>query len=386
MQRIDYILFGYRMVEFSPLVRDRLVNALLRIGVNTTIHFDSFLYIRESDVARIRYLVKPLKLTVSIPLGLPGALHRFSRRYSCICVMLICSFFVLFSSSLVWDVRVVGNLSVPDYVVKEALADCGLAVGDFWWSFNKRDVETDLLQRLPSVGWISINRRGTVAYAEVVETEPPVISPPATVGANNIVAAFNGVIEEITVECGSAVVKVGDVVKKGDVLISGVVETSEGIRLSSAEGTVLAKVSADLTVNVPRSSTVTVNSQPRLSEIRVSFFDISLIFLNLGRQNDYPCDIIQSNNNFILFNKYVMPIGLVRTYSVYKSEENVVYTDRELVDLASRRMKNEIIHTLSGSELLKLRTDGDLSEQGYTMRSYVVFITDIGLKQEIKTD
>ena len=57
--------------------------------------------------------------------------------------------------------------------------------------------------------------------------------------------------------------------------------------------------------------------------------------------------------------------------------ENGVYTDDQLVDIASERLMSLIALRLENADLIKLRTNGAFTDNGYNMNTEILFICDV---------
>ena len=92
----------------------------------------------------------------------------------------------------------------------------------------------------PDIAWIWVDIKGTRAFVEVKErTEKPDIVPDGE--PCNIVADCDGIIENTVILKGKTVVSEGDIVKKGDLLVSGVDDTNyTGPIMYHADGEVYA--------------------------------------------------------------------------------------------------------------------------------------------------
>nr|WP_277998954.1 sporulation protein YqfD [Moorella sulfitireducens] len=154
----------------------------------------------------------------------------FSRRLRGRQVLVLGSFFFLlaiyFLSTFIWIVEVKPgcgplHLVTPDQVLAAAGAE-GLKPGARKKDLDTRALELALERRLPQVAWIGISFHGTRAEITVVEkanipgTEAP--DRPAS-----IIAAKDGVIKDILVIDGEGRVKAGDTVRRGQILISGLI-------------------------------------------------------------------------------------------------------------------------------------------------------------------
>ncbi|MCL6590572.1 MAG: sporulation protein YqfD [Firmicutes bacterium] len=84
---------------------------------------------------------------------------------------------------------------------------------------RKNFIERSAIIGTPNAVWLAITIRGVVAEVKVT----PRRSPPVKIGAGDIIAGRSGIITRLVVVRGVPVVKEGDSVARGDLLISGVV-------------------------------------------------------------------------------------------------------------------------------------------------------------------
>lgn len=123
-------------------------------------------------------------------------------------------------SSFLWLVQVSGNNKVDRNKILMTAAIHGIYPGAAKWNFSRTEVEEAMLRDLSGLSYIECDIRGVKANIKVVEKILPdhEITEPC-----HIVAAQEGVVEEVLVLEGQANVKPGTVVAKGDILISGIV-------------------------------------------------------------------------------------------------------------------------------------------------------------------
>lgn len=195
--------------------------------------------------------------------GLPDFLGRFRTRYAFLVglVLALCAVSVL--SRFVLTVQVSGNEEVPSAVILSQLRQLGVRPGVYGPGLNRRQLAQELLVRLDGLSWAALNLYGT--RLEVVVREP--IKVPERVdesGYFDIVAEADGIITHIEPELGDALVKDGDVVARGDVLISGNVAMEPPMYSDAptryyqthARGRVWARTWRLLTAAIPVEATV----------------------------------------------------------------------------------------------------------------------------------
>ena len=104
--------------------------------------------------------------------GLPRLLRRGLRRPGLLIGGILGLALYLWAGNRFWDIRVSGNEALSDAAVKESLAQAGLAVGSTIRGFEADVLENQVLLLDDRLAWLSVNRKGTVAYVEVREAAP----------------------------------------------------------------------------------------------------------------------------------------------------------------------------------------------------------------------
>lgn len=136
--------------------------------------------------------------------------------------------------------EVQGNTTIPSERILRILEDEGIGFGTSTKSINVNELKNSVLAKIPELGFLTVNTEGPIATVVVRQREEkPVVKE--NLGPANVVAAKGGIVEEITVTGGCAQVKAGDVVTRGQVLISGVTNLEKTLLLTRGEGEVTAR-------------------------------------------------------------------------------------------------------------------------------------------------
>ncbi len=104
------------------------------------------------------------------------------------------------------------------------------------WLFSlatPTDIQRQLLNEVPELLWTGVNLQGTSLHLEAVEKTIVEELPPGE--PRNLVATKKGVITNMYVSKGRAMVSVNDYVVPGKVLVSGNLNTEEGENNTDAE-------------------------------------------------------------------------------------------------------------------------------------------------------
>ena len=387
MVKIEFALFGYRRITVNAENVSLLSSILLRAGIPSIINSDGHIIIRERDFEKTKDLLSGrMDFAYSEPLGAYGAWKKCRYKAAMLISFVVTSLLVCLLSGVIWDIRVEGNSNVTDAEIILELNEYGFEVGQLWSSVNKSEVEASLLDSNDKLSWININRRGCVAYVKVIESDNKEEVKENRLKHSNIIADLDCVIEEITVKSGTPNVKVGDTVKKGDLLVIGVLPEASGGGLCAAEATVIGRVSDSVSVKIGREEEKNAYSDRKIYSITLKIFKFSLNIFKLYGNLTNECDIIENEVAYSLFGRYKLPLSVRTVYYTEKQSEPVVYSDEKLVEIATKRLHSLMADKLLSADLIRLRTSGEFTEEGYYLRSDIVYLTEVGEKVEILLD
>lgn len=202
------------------------------------------LRIKIGDFAKLRTLLWDYQIQAQIlnRHGAPFSVKKLARRLF-LALGLVMAFLVLFYlSNFVWFIEVTGHNSLDLQDFTTTVQDLGLNVGMRRSKVDRAKLEHAILEKYPLLVWTQVRVKGVKVEIQVVEQELTELeSVPSEPG--HIYASLSGVISEILVLKGRAVVEKGATVLEGDQLISGEYYDSQGKKqFGAAQGIVRAKV------------------------------------------------------------------------------------------------------------------------------------------------
>jgi len=155
--------------------------------------------------------------------GLPFLLHRYRKRKL---LMGGVAFFVLglfILSSFVWRIEIVGNETIAHDTVMAFLEEQGLYIGAPKFRLSDRSLQQSLRNNFVEISWADVHTRGTRTIVRLAEALPPQEVLNRQTPAH-VVATAEGLITNVITWSGAPMVKQGDVVREGEMLISGILE------------------------------------------------------------------------------------------------------------------------------------------------------------------
>lgn len=285
--------------------------------------------------------------------GTPFFLGRMRRRYGLWITLGLCSLLLLWGSFFIWDFAIEGNETVSDQEILRALEKYGVAFGTFGYDVNSFQLRNDLLLELPELSYIAINVRGSRAYVQVRErVEAPEIIDMRQPG--NTVADRDALVTAIEPWEGEKMVLPGTMVREGQLLISGVVDSGYGgSRYVRGMGRVYGRTWYTLRCRVPLTVWETVYTGENQTR--------RAVLLGKNRVNLYIGSSIPEDNcdKIISWNQWELPGGLVLPVTVVTEElrpytlEETRRSEEEALALAEAVLDRELAALLGEGELLR---------------------------------
>ena len=319
--------------------------------------------------------------------GLPGIAWRMRRRAGLMLGGALAIFLLVLSERFVWDIDVVGNEAMREDEVREILRACDFDVGSHIPSLRVRALENRILLSTDRIAWVSVYLDGTVARVQIVEREtPPDEGVPSTSAKPaNVVAAVDGQIESVCIYRGEAVVKVGQAVKAGELLVSGIY-TSEyaGFRYTRAAAEILARTEHTYTVDIPFAYKEKVYGEEKTQGITLNFFNFPLkIFKSTGKV-DGECDIIEKNIRLNGEDRRDLPFFFTRTCARTYTWHARTRTKDEALAKAQAQMEQTLARLSECAELLGKQTEVEWTDTGVRLVCTVTCIENIAVQSEFE--
>ncbi len=173
---------------------------------------------------KLKALVKKchVRLRILEKRGLPFFLYRNRKRKALFASLFLAAFFTVWLSCFIWDIQVRGNLAVTDEKVLDYLEQEGIHQGIWKASLDYKQLAACLRQSFPEFTWVSVKLQGTRLLIDLKETmDSSLAENEQASGKGSLAANRNGTVVKIITRAGTPLVKAGDQVKKGDMLVSG---------------------------------------------------------------------------------------------------------------------------------------------------------------------
>ena len=205
--------------------------------------------------------------------GLVGIKKFLKKHYILLTSFILSYLIIIILSNVIFKVEIVTNNQVLKDNITYYLNYYGIVKYKFVKSnkYIENVKEKILLENKDTIEWISINREG-VKY--VVNVTPRVISNRVSIDKpSNIVSKKDALIKYLVVTGGSSVKEVNDVVKKGEVIISGdVVKFDKVVGTTRSKGKVFGEVWYTVNISIPFKHVIYEKTGETINHIYLDIF------------------------------------------------------------------------------------------------------------------
>lgn len=291
--------------------------------------------------------------------GVYWHLKRLKYRPVLLLGMAVLFLLAVYLPTRVLFVTVQGNSEIPSQLIVEKAAQCGIGFGASRRSVRSEKMKNALLGTIPELQWAGINTYGCIAVISVNERSTPDIED-ETKRVCSIVAARDGIIEELTVLRGTPFCKVGQAVKEGQLLVSAYTDCGLTIKAESAQAEVIAS-----TMRTQRAVTL-ATAEKRGHVIREeSYYSVKIgkNIIKLCKDSgisDPTCVKMYEQIPLLLPGGFQLPVSIIKEQIVYCEIQTVAESDLQtfawLKDqskayLHSQMVAGEILHSLDAVDL-----------------------------------
>lgn len=223
---------------------------------------------------------------------------------------------------------------------------------------------------------MNIYQKGTVIY---VQCEPNVSAEKQKdeLGAKgaNLIATSDAIIEELLIEKGRPTVVKGQVVKAGDLLVSGIYENALGSNFTCAKGQVMGRVGKTFSIFIPYEETVSTIEDHKTEKVVLSIFGREICLF--GHRKDNLGDTYQKRTQVYLFQKIRLPIALISYKKTIVAERQIRHSEVEMTELAYQKCHKDITEWLKNNELVAKKVEGEFTNDGFSLTCEITYIENI---------
>ena len=225
---------------------------------------------------------------------------------------------------------------------------------------------------VPALHALGLSFEGCVVHVEWRLQEEELAKPDETPA--NVIAAADGVILSAQVTAGQSMIRVGEAVVEGELLVCGAVETERETLFRHATATVIARTEREVTVTASLTETEEaygrVIAQPTLYMLGMRL----PLYSALATSDDYD---VYRETSWLRFCDMPLPLGVEWTVYAARTARERVLTKEQAERLARLRADAALCAQSPSAAVTQATYDGVWNGEEYTLTARYVCNEDI---------
>ncbi len=396
IKKILNFITGYVLVAIHGDGVDRFIN----ICMSKKLHIWSIkkdknktlLYVSRSDFYKFDSFVEKTGVEISVikSCGIPFIYEKNKKRKCFVIGFFIFLFLVWKFTTFVWDINISGEAGYSAEEIEKNIKQNYVKIGTKITDVNCSDLEKILRDEYSDIAWISCEIKGTQLNIKLTETILPEDIEKQSKPCN-IVASKDCIISDMIIKNGTGMFETGAEVKKGDIIITGVVniynEYDELIETNyvPASGIVYGQSKMSYEDEFELSHYVKNYTGKKKEYYGIIYNDN--LFEPLKYDMSYNnCDIITNYNSVRIFDTFYLPVTYKKTIVSEYEPELATYSEEEAIKKAKNKL-NEYISALKkkGVEILQNNVKIYVKNDKCISTGYLVVKEIVGIPFELST-
>ena len=227
--RIRKYIAGYLKIQITGYSPERFLNMCSHHKIDlwnlTSCGYAYEMNISVYDFRRLKPILRKTKTKVKIKerCGFPFFLQKYRKRQLFAAGLVICTIFLFFMTTFIWNIQIEGNHKYSEEEIRKILKQQEVYVGQMKNHIHCDDISAYLRKNYTDVIWVSASVEGISLKIQVKENSDRTFNRKSEVYEvpSDIVADKDGIITDIITRQGIPLVHIGDIVQRGDSLVSG---------------------------------------------------------------------------------------------------------------------------------------------------------------------
>ncbi|MBR4110460.1 MAG: sporulation protein YqfD [Clostridia bacterium] len=336
---------GYVCIKVEGYFVERFLNLMMNSGIDIwDIRQENVgvitakIYAREFSKIKSISRKSKCKVRIENKKGVPFVLNKYRHRKIFAALIAIISTVITVLNLFVWKVEVIGDFTIPIEEIRSDLEEENIKVGVLKKNINSETAKINMTLKRNDIAWIGVSIKGNKAIVEIIEKVKDGKDYVNTY-PGNVISDKEGIVEKIYVAQGTALVRKGEIVEKGQILISGEMKSDfSETRLVPADGEVTLKTWYTEKYKVPYEKEIISKTGNKDRDVTLKLFNCKINLLNNGT-NFEKYDTIISCNRFSIFGRIDFPIEITTRQYEEISIEKLTYTKLQAKQLAIKLAK-----------------------------------------------
>lgn len=386
MTELDQLLFGRLSLKIESFEPQKLVDSIYKTCKVISLYTSNESIYVEIYPQSQRKLFKLLEASecvyeITRKKGICFTIGKYCKRFGLYFGVLFASIIVMILSNVAMKIEINGT---EDEDLKNeiigVLKSNGLYPGAFLPALNFMELDSVLYACSDDIAWASIGHEGSLVTVNIAESTNKQTFLSKRI-PSNIIAARDGVIVNAEVLSGRLCVLLGSAVSEGELLVSGIVERTNGrAYYYHSIANIIAEYEQTFEVHQDYVCRVTSYGESVYCKA-IRFFDYDISLPSFGKLSGNYSK--QSNTVLLRIFGIELPFGITTDKYTEVISEVRAYTTESAFEEAYKRLET-IEQSLQTDQQIVNRDIQELTDEtGVTLKVTYTLRGDIGKQSEI---
>jgi similar to stage IV sporulation protein len=370
---------GIITIEIQSHIPEKFINLLWKSGVQiknirkksiTTMIMD----INLRDFNSIKDMAQRTNTRIKVlsRKGITFFLIKMRRRTALVGGVIIFAVMLYYLSGFIWTIDIQTENNLAPYEIRQQLMSYGIIPGIRKSSINVYKLQENMIKSNENVMYFKARIEGARLYISAVEKIPP----PNVTQENtpsNLVAKKDGQIVRVYTVKGTAVVKKGDIVKAGQIVVKGEQGKEGSTYAVHAQGTVFANTFYEEIKTVPVKGVKKERTGQSIENVYIEILGKKLYLKN-------------SLNKFKSYDKIVENSRFAKKEIYYEVKETKYDLDpQKIVNSTSEDLYAKILQSLDKTvKVVDKKVESQPEGDNYKIRVLVIAEEDIAVVEKLQ--
>lgn len=384
--RLYFEVKGYQVERFLNLCAK---NHLVLWKLKPTEDGYAF-FVKKSMARSVEILAKKanVELLLKNQKGLPYFFKEHKKRKILFFSMILCMIMILGFSQFIWEITISGGEVYSKNEILKYVTDHYYHFGTLKYQVDCNALEEHLREEYEEIAWVSCSIQGTRLHIDIKETlDRKTKQNPKK--PCDIIANKSGIITKMAVKSGTPLVSVGDSIKKGTTLISGLIYYySDDFTVTQtdqikADGVIIMRTKETYHDAIPIRyyEKKIVKRRKQIKQIYIGSYQIKLT----DRKRKEHTNLITDRKALKIGKSFYLPIGVtIQTLEEYTPKEKILSKKEAQMKLKKQLEKYLAKKEKNGVKIVHCEGTYQKNKNQYQLKASIIKEESVGKIRNIK--
>lgn len=309
---------------------------------------------------------------ISMETNKSGLLHFWQiikKNLAIVISFIICFASFPFLNAFVWRIDVFCFSDLLDVKIQQVLKNKNVKAGKIKSKYNINEIRSELLGEISEIAMVDVEIKNQALIINVREK----IFPASQFSSfSPLISQFDGIVESVLIESGTAKVKKGDFVRSGDILAEAYVQRGSEFIPCEVKGQIVVRSFFETQEKFNENTKIFVRTGKKVTKNYFTFFkDFDRIKLEKCSFQNFEVQVVCENEQ-----KFpILPIKLTSAVFFELEEKEIFISFKENKEKIEQEFKNKVLNEIGEVSIFEENVSSVQDGDGvFVLTCYVDFL------------